>query len=254
MWETQFDPWVRKIPWRRAWQPPPVFLRGESSWTGEPGGVHGVAKSQTRPSDTHTELLSMPRWLSSLLCHSHEELLRFPACLPPRVRQLFSLSLSPQIRSHLISFFLSLLVGWLWHSLRSYPHYFEAFGDPIPLLDPTTGACGEPCSPSPVTYLWLELHGQVPGSACLSSTPGFAGSRHLLQNSLLEKRPRSGKTLHQKDAHAVEKIMVHHYQNIACHHGNTEVEAPKTRFPLRPATLVCSQSIPSSSEHCFLKP
>ena len=26
----RFDPWVRKIPWRRAWQPTPVFLPGES--------------------------------------------------------------------------------------------------------------------------------------------------------------------------------------------------------------------------------
>ena len=25
-----FDPCVRKIPWRRAWQPTPVFLPGES--------------------------------------------------------------------------------------------------------------------------------------------------------------------------------------------------------------------------------
>ena len=25
-----FDPWVRKIPWRRAWQATPVFLPGES--------------------------------------------------------------------------------------------------------------------------------------------------------------------------------------------------------------------------------
>ena len=25
-----FDPWVGKIPWRRAWQPTPVFLSGES--------------------------------------------------------------------------------------------------------------------------------------------------------------------------------------------------------------------------------
>ena len=25
-----FDPWVRKIPWRRAWQSTPVFLPGES--------------------------------------------------------------------------------------------------------------------------------------------------------------------------------------------------------------------------------
>ena len=23
------NPWVRKIPWRRAWQPTPVFLSGE---------------------------------------------------------------------------------------------------------------------------------------------------------------------------------------------------------------------------------
>ena len=26
----QFDPWVRKIPWRRKWQSIPVFLPGES--------------------------------------------------------------------------------------------------------------------------------------------------------------------------------------------------------------------------------
>ena len=26
----RFDPWVGKIPWRRAWQPAPVFLPGES--------------------------------------------------------------------------------------------------------------------------------------------------------------------------------------------------------------------------------
>ena len=26
----RFDPWVRKIPWRRAWQPTPLFLPGES--------------------------------------------------------------------------------------------------------------------------------------------------------------------------------------------------------------------------------
>ena len=26
----RFNPWVRKIPWRRKWQPTPVFLPGES--------------------------------------------------------------------------------------------------------------------------------------------------------------------------------------------------------------------------------
>ena len=29
-----FDPWVGKIPWRRAWQPTPVFLPGESHGQG----------------------------------------------------------------------------------------------------------------------------------------------------------------------------------------------------------------------------
>ena len=28
-----FEPWVRKIPWRRAWQPTPGVFHGESSWT-----------------------------------------------------------------------------------------------------------------------------------------------------------------------------------------------------------------------------
>ena len=31
-----FNPWVGKIPWRRAWQPTPVFLPGESPWTEAP--------------------------------------------------------------------------------------------------------------------------------------------------------------------------------------------------------------------------
>ena len=26
----RFDPWVRKIPWRRVWQPTPIFLPAES--------------------------------------------------------------------------------------------------------------------------------------------------------------------------------------------------------------------------------
>ena len=30
MRETGFDPWVGKFPWRRKWQPTPVFLPGES--------------------------------------------------------------------------------------------------------------------------------------------------------------------------------------------------------------------------------
>ena len=43
-----FDPWVGKIPWRKAWQPTPEFLPGESHGQRSlVGTVHGGAKSQT---------------------------------------------------------------------------------------------------------------------------------------------------------------------------------------------------------------
>ena len=37
-----FDPWAGKIPWRRSWQPTPVFLLGESPWTEGPGGLQSI--------------------------------------------------------------------------------------------------------------------------------------------------------------------------------------------------------------------
>ena len=30
------DTWVKKIPWRRAWQPTPIFLPGEFPWAEGP--------------------------------------------------------------------------------------------------------------------------------------------------------------------------------------------------------------------------
>ena len=45
-----FNPWVRKIPWRRGWQPTPVFLPGESHGQKSLVGytVHRVTMSQTQ--------------------------------------------------------------------------------------------------------------------------------------------------------------------------------------------------------------
>jgi len=42
MWRPQFEPWVGKIPWRRASQPTPVLLPGESPRTEEPGGLQSM--------------------------------------------------------------------------------------------------------------------------------------------------------------------------------------------------------------------
>ena len=41
-----FDPWVGKMPWRRAQQPTPVFLPGDSPWTEEPGGLQSMASQR----------------------------------------------------------------------------------------------------------------------------------------------------------------------------------------------------------------
>ena len=37
-----FDPWIGKILWRRAWQPTPIFLPGESHGQKEPGGLQPI--------------------------------------------------------------------------------------------------------------------------------------------------------------------------------------------------------------------
>ena len=62
MQKTGVAPWVGKIPWRRAWQPTPVFLPAEarSPRTEEPGRPQSMgSQSRTRLSDQHhTSLLS----------------------------------------------------------------------------------------------------------------------------------------------------------------------------------------------------
>ena len=35
----KFDPWVKKIPWRRKWQPTPVFLPGKPHGQGNLAGL-----------------------------------------------------------------------------------------------------------------------------------------------------------------------------------------------------------------------
>ena len=56
-----FDPWVRKIPWRREWQPTPVFLPGESH--GQRSLVsyspRGLKESDTTEWITHTHTVEM---------------------------------------------------------------------------------------------------------------------------------------------------------------------------------------------------
>ena len=56
-----FDPWVGEIPWRRAWQPSPVFLLGESPWTEEPGRLQfmGSQRDRTKQLSMHKSSLTL---------------------------------------------------------------------------------------------------------------------------------------------------------------------------------------------------
>ena len=48
----QPSPWVGKMPWRKTWEPMPVFLPRESSWTEEHGRLWSMGwQSQTRLRD-----------------------------------------------------------------------------------------------------------------------------------------------------------------------------------------------------------
>ena len=60
-----FDPWVGKIPWRRAWQPTSVFLPRESHGQRR---LVGYGPRGHKELDT-TEQLSTHESLESLRCH-----------------------------------------------------------------------------------------------------------------------------------------------------------------------------------------
>ena len=57
-----FDPWVRKIPWRRKWQPTPVFLPGKCY---KQGSLASQSMGVTKMLDM-TQQLTTTTWLGKL--------------------------------------------------------------------------------------------------------------------------------------------------------------------------------------------
>ena len=71
----RFDPWVEKIPWRRKWQPAPVFLPGKSH---RQRSLAGYSLWSCKDSDTteHTlsykaDIIRLVRWYQILLLCLH---------------------------------------------------------------------------------------------------------------------------------------------------------------------------------------
>ena len=57
----RFIPWVRKIPWRRAWQPTPTFLPGESHGQRSLAGYgpYSLKESDTTEQTQHTHSVAL---------------------------------------------------------------------------------------------------------------------------------------------------------------------------------------------------
>ena len=69
----RFNPWVGKIPWRRKWQPTPVFLPRKSQQQKSLGAtVHALTKSQTLLStNPRTVFYRLPDSLKFMSIFSH---------------------------------------------------------------------------------------------------------------------------------------------------------------------------------------
>ena len=51
-----FDPWILKIPWRRKWQPTPVFLPGESHGQRSLAGYNSWSRKESDASESNLSL------------------------------------------------------------------------------------------------------------------------------------------------------------------------------------------------------
>ena len=87
----RFDPWVGKIPWRRAWQPTPVILPGESHGQ---GSLTGYSPWSCKESNI-TEVTEHP-------CKSQKNLREFPDLCQGGSRKSWNKKESSKIHVHKI--------------------------------------------------------------------------------------------------------------------------------------------------------
>ena len=106
--QRRFDPWVRKIPWRRKWQPTPVLLPGESHGQRSLAGYSpwGCKEQDT----TEQSCVDITWWIISFC---------FPLfVLPPDYYVCFSSSIFPIVLSPNIFIPFHLHVSFLSSEVR----------------------------------------------------------------------------------------------------------------------------------------
>ena len=91
MQEIWFNPWVRKIPWRREWQPIPVFLPGEFHGQKSLAGYSPWGCKESDATDRLTLSLSLHVEFKGAIMLSHNRLLsvRVKDRILPRRQQVY---------------------------------------------------------------------------------------------------------------------------------------------------------------------
>ena len=120
-----FDPWVRKIPWRRAWQPTPVFLPGKCKWAEVPGGLQSMGLQRARHDLATKHAVS---YNPSTYGSYNWKLVAFD-CLHSSSSHLPYFS--PLVTTNLISFSMSFLVVCLFFIFLSIIDYSSMLVPPV---------------------------------------------------------------------------------------------------------------------------
>ena len=73
-----FDPWVRKIPWRREWQSSPVFLPGESHGQRSLAGYSPWGHKESDTTEPQTPVINFGRLYNSKLQNKSSKSVTLP--------------------------------------------------------------------------------------------------------------------------------------------------------------------------------
>ena len=111
--KSEFDPWIRKIPWRRKWQPTPIFLAGKSygQWSREGYSPWGCKRVRQDWASTNMHLHIYAYFMKShIIFHTNPNLHSHQQCRS----SLFSTSL-PTLAIYCLFLMIAILTGVWWY-------------------------------------------------------------------------------------------------------------------------------------------
>ena len=159
MWETRFDPWVGKIPWKRKWQPTPVLLPRESHGQRSLVGYSLWGRQESNTSwVTETIYMTCIHFLRSCFQFAYN-LKRKKKVLPMIMVKIEN---EYYIKPQSVQFSRSVLSNSLW------PHGLQH--DRLSYPSPTPGACSNSCPSSRWCHPTISSS-VVPFSPCLQFFP-----------------------------------------------------------------------------------